>query len=437
MGHSRIRLSQCMIVKNEEQNIERALQWGRNIVFEQIVIDTGSTDRTAEIAEQMGAKVFHYEWDNDFAAAKNYAIEQARGNWIAFLDADEYYEAEDATKLLNILEAFEAGRKKQGCPDIIRSSLVNLKKDGSPGNIVVQDRVFQNKRYLRYTGRIHEYLIHTDGKRPPTQYDAHKELTIFHTGYKEDLLSGKQARNEAMLLEELEQRPEDYLVRYYLGQCYMVQQNWDKAEEAFDICLQHLEDLGNATNRQDAVFSKMRVIIWKNDFSKDAQMQDVYKLAKEAFPKHPDADYLMGSWMIRQERYEDTITYLEQALHLLEAYGDEAAHIDMQGNLAVVYRNLAAAYREVGNANEFVRNAVLSLRLQPYTDVLLSALIASIKGDAQEPTVQASLDFLGKLYDMQNPKNLLFLIKCAKLARFERLADRIYSLPQMPSEFRP
>ena len=70
-----VRLSQCMIVKNEEKNIERALSWGKDIMYEQIVVDTGSTDRTVDIAKQMGAKVYHFEWIDDFAAAKNYAID--------------------------------------------------------------------------------------------------------------------------------------------------------------------------------------------------------------------------------------------------------------------------------------------------------------------------------------------------------------------------
>ena len=77
-----IRISQCMIVKNEEKNIERALTWGKGIVSEQIVVDTGSTDRTVEIAERMGAKVYHFKWIDDFSAAKNFAISKAKGNWI-------------------------------------------------------------------------------------------------------------------------------------------------------------------------------------------------------------------------------------------------------------------------------------------------------------------------------------------------------------------
>ena len=88
---SRAKISQCMIVKNEEANIERALSWGKGVVSEQIVVDTGSTDRTVEIAERMGAKIYHFEWIDDFAAAKNFAISKAKYEWIALLDADEYF----------------------------------------------------------------------------------------------------------------------------------------------------------------------------------------------------------------------------------------------------------------------------------------------------------------------------------------------------------
>lgn len=96
-----------MIVKNEEQNIRQALSWGKGVVYEQIVVDTGSTDNTAQIAEEMGAKVFHFEWCDDFSAAKNYAIEQASGDWIAFLDADEYFPNKDAHRILGIIKKAE------------------------------------------------------------------------------------------------------------------------------------------------------------------------------------------------------------------------------------------------------------------------------------------------------------------------------------------
>ena len=91
------------VVKNEEKNIERALTWGKGVVAEQIVVDTGSADKTVEIARRLGAKVYHFTWVNDFAAAKNFALEKAQYPWIAFLDADEYFSEEDGKKLAELL----------------------------------------------------------------------------------------------------------------------------------------------------------------------------------------------------------------------------------------------------------------------------------------------------------------------------------------------
>jgi glycosyltransferase involved in cell wall biosynthesis len=83
------RLSVCMIVKNEERFLGQCLASVKDIADELIVIDTGSTDRTVEIAREHGAHVGHFEWCNDFAAARNASIAPATGDWILFLDADE------------------------------------------------------------------------------------------------------------------------------------------------------------------------------------------------------------------------------------------------------------------------------------------------------------------------------------------------------------
>ena len=89
-GQGMVEISACVITKNEEKNIGRWLNCMRVAADEMIVVDTGSTDKTCELARAAGARLYHFAWRDDFAAAKNYAIEQARGRWILFLDADEY-----------------------------------------------------------------------------------------------------------------------------------------------------------------------------------------------------------------------------------------------------------------------------------------------------------------------------------------------------------
>ena len=86
-----MKISACVITKNEEKNIARCINSYKDIVDEIILVDTGSTDNTVEIAKSLGAKIYYYEWQNDFSAAKNYALSMAKGDWIIFLDADEFF----------------------------------------------------------------------------------------------------------------------------------------------------------------------------------------------------------------------------------------------------------------------------------------------------------------------------------------------------------
>ena len=152
----RANISQCMIVKNEEENIIKALSWGKKIMAEQIVIDTGSTDRTIELAKQMGAIVYEFPWDDDFAAAKNYAIEKARYDWIAFLDADEYMDSQQGEKLIEFVQQLHNTKT-----DMIITAFVNLNDEGNVLSIDSHSRIFRS--YLRYEGKIHESLTLPDG----------------------------------------------------------------------------------------------------------------------------------------------------------------------------------------------------------------------------------------------------------------------------------
>ena len=90
-SRSQIKISACYIVKNEENNLKRSIDSLINAVDEIIVVDTGSTDRTIEIAESYNAKIFNYVWNDDFSTPRNLAIDNSNGDWIIFLDADEFF----------------------------------------------------------------------------------------------------------------------------------------------------------------------------------------------------------------------------------------------------------------------------------------------------------------------------------------------------------
>jgi len=282
-----IQLSQCMIVKNEEKNIEKALGWGKSVAFEQIVVDTGSTDRTVEIAKRMGAKVFHFEWINDFSAAKNYAIEQASGNWIAFLDADEYFSVIDAKKLIIFLKRIWSDQQMRANYLALNCALVNLDDEGKPGARLDQERVFRNLPSLRYIGQIHERL---DVQKE--NIVAVDEIEIMHTGYSETALkeTGKAQRNVELLRLELAKNPYDLNVKSYLADSLKMSTDEEDQKEADAL---FMEVIDNGEKVLPDLLKKAYVhYIAKtiNDPDKAKECEEMCARACKAIPGDPDLE---------------------------------------------------------------------------------------------------------------------------------------------------
>ena len=101
---SPIILSACLIVKNEEQRLPQCLESLRSLADEIIIVDTGSSDRTISIAKKYQARVFHFDWCDDFSRARNYAIAQAKGKWILVIDADEVLEQSAIATLQEVMQ---------------------------------------------------------------------------------------------------------------------------------------------------------------------------------------------------------------------------------------------------------------------------------------------------------------------------------------------
>jgi len=280
-----VRLSQVMIVKNEEKNIEKALSWGKRIAIEQIVVDTGSTDRTIEIAERMGAKVVHFDWVDDFSKAKNFAIEQATGNWIAFLDADEYFTEIDTKKLIIFLKRIMSDPVMKANYHVLNCDWTNVDEEGNRIGTQDQERIFRNLPSVRYIGRIHERL--DVEKENIVEVD---EIEIIHTGYSETALleTGKAARNVKLLRMDLEERPGDLNVKSYLADSLKMSDDPKDQKEA-DTLFKEVIDSGQAVIPdllKKAYLHYIKKII--DDADKKAECLELCNNACTAVPNDPD-----------------------------------------------------------------------------------------------------------------------------------------------------
>lgn len=435
----KIRISQCMIVKNEENNIEQALSWGKGIVWEQIVVDTGSSDQTARIAARMGARVCFYEWKNDFAAAKNFAMEQAQGDWIAFLDADEYISPEEAKRIPSMLEDIrDSGYMALMMP------LVNLDDEGNIFSRTVQIRLFRNRPGLVYQGRIHENLA-LDGKNLDMSqvFVTGDDYTVYHTGYRQSVTGNghKARRNRPMVEKELEQRPDDSDLMGYLADCYRAEEDYDNAIQWYERAVEVLtRDKKRYDMRGAMTFSFLMLLLGVKD--QECRLREVYRLAVKGRPQEADFDYIMGKYLTCKGEYVRGIRHLEQALKLLEQRKDQTVGAYMAGQLAEAWELMALCQYNTGNLPECARRCTGLLGTEPYRMSVLKLLLMSFKRDEEQYREQAArgqtppvcpagagqvLGFLGKLYDFGGLKERLFILKGARETGYGELVQLLRS----------
>jgi tetratricopeptide (TPR) repeat protein len=202
-------LSICMIVKNEEQNLARALASAAGLDAELLVVDTGSTDGTVEVALRAGARVVHFPWVDDFSAARNFGLASARGRWLLVLDADEELSGDLRARIGAILEASEAGA--------VRIPVSNVDDRGALRMRAPSVRIVRSGRGFAYEGRVHESLEPSLGRAAAAIEDA--DLAIIHHGYTqtEDARKQRHERNMRLVLAAHEAAPNEPRHWHYLG----------------------------------------------------------------------------------------------------------------------------------------------------------------------------------------------------------------------------
>lgn len=147
-------ISLCMIVKNEEKTMARCLRCVKEIVDEMIVVDTGSTDRTKEIAAEEGAKVYDFPWQEDFAAARNYAFSLAASDYCMWLDADDVIDRENQEKLAEWKERLE----REEADVVMMPYDVSFDEEGQPTFTYFRERILRHVPQSYWVGRVHEVI---------------------------------------------------------------------------------------------------------------------------------------------------------------------------------------------------------------------------------------------------------------------------------------
>lgn len=409
-----MKISACLIIKNEEKNLPSYIDGVKDIADEIIVADTGSTDNSVKILESLKRKfklnltVYNFKWINDFSAAKNFALSKATGDWIIFCDADEYFIENDRKKIRPLLKKIDPEKSIMG----VIISLLNV--DANNHNMIVstnpQIKIFRNLKELRFKRAIHEYLEYTGDEGPISFFES--DLTVFHTGYSSDVIKAKTERNKKIILES-----KDMADDFYLAVAYYENNDFIKAEE-------HLKKSVEDMKKKNASFLVEAYLLYINTLKKlnrpRSEIESLIDDGLKAVPNHPDFLTLRLTDSLMEANVEKTE---ELCAIILEKSKDETLRrkylnkIDFE--LPYVHYALGICH-QIRNQNDVALNEFLTaLKSYRYRDYFLKNVLSLLEDDEKKAEKilrkyydeKTDAEFLAKVF-ADRPRDNLYKTFC-------------------------
>lgn len=364
-------VSLCMIVKDEEATLADCLESVRDVVTEIIVVDTGSTDRTAAIAQEAGAKVYNFDWQGDFAAARNESLKYAQGDWILVVDADE----------LLLPTAIPAMRKVMQDDHCLVINLVRqeLATNQVPYSLV--SRLFRRHPALRFDRPYHESI--DDSVMALVATEPHWKIvelagiTIRHSGYTPAAIAKRNKLERARTTMEnyLQTHPTDPYTCNKLGALYLEIGDTAQGRELLQRGLQ-------AAAIEPNVRYELHYHL-AGSYSQ-AEEYDVADKHFQAAVEQPISPYLKlgaynnwGDMRMRQNNPMAAIVLFQKV-------------VNVSPNLALGFFNLATAFKGAGNLEGAIACYEQAIALDPTNAAAHQGLGASLmKGGQILPSLDA------------------------------------------------
>lgn len=381
----KIRISACIIVKNEERDLPRWIENAREYSNEIIVVDTGSADGTRELVRQAGIKIYDFIWQNDFSEARNFALERATGDWIVFLDADEYFQFPERIRpFLAETELCHTGI------EAIMVPIINIDADQYNQEIhrFVNTRIFRNLPELRYRGRVHESLQRQGGE---LQLMIEKQrIAVYHTGYSSQRILHKIKRNLVLLQADIAQVGEGPQHYRYLADCYFGLKEYDKTLHYAMLALKApLKSIGSEGDLYHEIIESMRQLCYPPE-----EMLSFAEQAIEQFPSLPDFYAEKGMILCGMQRFSESRKAFLKAEQLFEnpsAAGIEATYFN--GVVDIVYCRLGELCQYEEKWQEALQYAKKALSFNKYNGKALDLCVEAYNDKPDE-----FMDWLDDIY---------------------------------------
>lgn len=337
-------ISLSMIVKNEEKFLEDCLLSVQGIVDEIVVVDTGSTDKTIEIAQHYGAKVVSFRWINDFSAARNESLRHTTSDWILYLDADERVVRNQEQLITSLVQA----------PDVYAYSVLIEGEHVLPSGVVWQQnaypRLFKKHPSFKFEGVVHEQItpsiLRLGEKIIPTN------LRIEHLGYGQnlELIKEKCYRNVALLREQLKRNPNDAYTRFQLGNTFSVLGEYNSVRKELEPLL-HTHQLAKSV-RASALNILAELDIRENLFEHAVEKS---RQSLTLAPSQVLARWFLAVAYIGKKNYEEAVMLLQKILSIQKDSFDrdaEAIAHDITIEEPKILLQLGTCYEQLGDYDE-------------------------------------------------------------------------------------
>ncbi|SFB13670.1 glycosyltransferase family 2 protein [Selenomonas ruminantium] len=309
-----MKITACYIVKNEAASLAKSLASIQQAVDEIIVVDTGSTDQTKEIAQKYRAQVYDMPWQDDFSLPRNYALSKAKGDWVIFLDADEYFPARFAKKIRPLIKKTAA----QGHKGVILIRRYDIDPDAD--NEILADafvmRILYNNKDFRYEGSIHEELLDKGKSIHDYLIVPPEKLHLLHTGYRTSLSLDKARRNLSLLLKELETTDNPGRLYGFLADAYL---GLEDADNAWKYAIMDVEQ----GRRPTTYASRSYRILLQLAVQYHVTLEERYQLcclAVKNFPELPEFHAELAECLAGKENFSAAIMEMNKAFSLYHNY---------------------------------------------------------------------------------------------------------------------
>tara|TARA_B100000959_G_scaffold201361_1_gene210748 strand:- start:1752 stop:3113 length:1362 start_codon:yes stop_codon:yes gene_type:complete len=335
-------ISLCMIVRDEENSLKFCLNSVKNIVDQMVIVDTGSKDKTIQIAKNLGADVHQFQWSDSFAEARNESIKYADGDWILWMDADETLDPSSIAELKKITQ----DKNKDYFYSVRISSRNNYQS-----KVIYSDahRLFPNGLGIRFENRIHEQIYYS-----AISAGAQEKITgihILHEGYNltEEEYKNKLLRNLPLLEKMVEEDRQNSYAHYTLAQNYSGLKQYENAIIHFKIAIKS-DTLGNSLTT-DALN------VMSQTYSYLEEWEKAKKYSKQSIKLNPmqsGAFYMLYKCSEQQNNYKESVEYLTLLLRNTKKLNSQPNNIgnDVLISEHKIIKTLGDTYTKLGRKDK-------------------------------------------------------------------------------------